>query len=151
MEVVANTKLRCPLCVPRGEDNEHWRKVKTLSVSTLYLHKIQTYKGYSVLVFDLGHQTKLSELSVDELSRFCNDLQIAQVAIENAVKCDHVNIASLGNEVDHLHWHIIPRFKNDGRWGKPIWMTSTSEMEIEYLSSEMYGQLHRKIQDQFTC
>jgi diadenosine tetraphosphate (Ap4A) HIT family hydrolase len=32
---------------------------------------------------------------------------------------DHMNVESLGNVMPHLHWHIFPRCKNDGRWGAP--------------------------------
>ena len=36
-------------------------------------------------------------------------------------KPDHMNVESLGNVSPHLHWHVIPRYKRDGRWGQPIW------------------------------
>jgi diadenosine tetraphosphate (Ap4A) HIT family hydrolase len=32
-----------------------------------------------------------------------------------------VNIASFGNVVPHLHWHIIPRFEGDPHYPNPIW------------------------------
>ena len=41
---------------------------------------------------------------------------------------DHVNVESLGNVVPHLHWHIIPRYVGDARWGMPIWTTRSSAM-----------------------
>ena len=34
----------------------------------------------------------------------------------------------LGNVVPHLHWHIIPRYRTDPRWGQPIWQTPLSLM-----------------------
>ena len=30
-------------------------------------------------------------------------------------------MASLGNVVPHLHWHVVPRYRADPRWGAPIW------------------------------
>jgi diadenosine tetraphosphate (Ap4A) HIT family hydrolase len=32
-----------------------------------------------------------------------------------------VNIASLGNAVPHLHWHVIARFEWDPAWPAPVW------------------------------
>jgi diadenosine tetraphosphate (Ap4A) HIT family hydrolase len=41
----------------------------------------------------------------------------AQRALLQPVK---INLASLGNQVPHLHWHVIPRFTNDGQYPLPI-------------------------------
>lgn len=35
-----------------------------------------------------------------------------------------VNLASLGNVVPHLHWHVIARFDWDARWPAPVWATA---------------------------
>jgi diadenosine tetraphosphate (Ap4A) HIT family hydrolase len=32
-----------------------------------------------------------------------------------------VNVASLGNVVPHLHWHIIPRYADDAHFPAPVW------------------------------
>ena len=45
----------------------------------------------------------------------------AVTAIVAVCKPDHMNVESLGNVMPHLHWHVIPRYKRDGRWGQPIW------------------------------
>jgi diadenosine tetraphosphate (Ap4A) HIT family hydrolase len=34
---------------------------------------------------------------------------------------DKINLASLGNVVPHLHWHVIPRFADDAHFPSPIW------------------------------
>ena len=34
---------------------------------------------------------------------------------------DKVNLASLGNMVPHLHWHVIPRWKNDPWFPDSVW------------------------------
>jgi diadenosine tetraphosphate (Ap4A) HIT family hydrolase len=135
----------CPFCLPRQDDNQFWLKVKSLSVSTLYLHRVQTYRGYSVLVYDLCHSTVPSQLSRDEWASFCNDLHVAQAAIEKATNPDHMNIAALGNQMAHLHWHIIPRYENDSRWGGPIWMNTEEEMEVQTLTDIEHRELAEAI------
>ena len=46
-----------------------------------------------------------------------------EAAIDNYafVNPDKINLASLGNMVPHLHWHVIPRFRDDRHFPEPIW------------------------------
>jgi len=93
----------------------------SLEVSTLYLARNQTYRGHCILILDLRHATRPDQLSAAEWGSFCVDLHRAETAVVRAVQPDHINIASLGNVMPHLHWHIIPRYRADPRWGAPIW------------------------------
>ena len=113
----------CPLCAPRPASNDHWDLVAVLSASSLYLAKNQTYRGQCQLVFDRRHAARLDQLTTEEYAAFSQDLFAAQHAVVRAVRPDHVNIESLGNVVPHLHWHVIPRYAGDARWGMPIWTT----------------------------
>jgi diadenosine tetraphosphate (Ap4A) HIT family hydrolase len=133
--------IECPFDGQRSESNEHWDRIATLSVSTLYLHKIQTYRGYSVLIFDPRHVTALTDLSERERIALMSDLCRAQESMRRVLKPDHFNVESLGNRVPHLHWHIIPRYKNDPRWGLPIWMTDESELPRTELAAADRGAL----------
>ena len=45
-----------------------------------------------------------------------------------ALRPDHINLESLGNVVPHLHFHVVPRFLGDARWGAPIWLTAVADM-----------------------
>jgi len=135
----------CPFCLPREDENEHWSKVRKLDVSTLYLHKIQGYKGYCLLVFDNRHAVRPSQLSRKEWSSFSNDLWRSQHAVEQVTEPDHMNVAALGNQMAHLHWHIIPRYKADPRWGGPIWTSTEEEMETFTLQENEFNSLLAKI------
>jgi diadenosine tetraphosphate (Ap4A) HIT family hydrolase len=77
--------------------------------------------GQCLLILDLRHATRPDQLSAAEWASFCADLHRAETAVVRAVRPDHINIVSLGNVVPHLHWHIIPRYRADPRWGGPIW------------------------------
>jgi hypothetical protein len=87
----------CPLCAPRPESNDHWDYIATLSASTLYLAKNQTYRGQCQLTFDLRHAARLDQLSSEEYALFSADLYLAQHAVARVVAADHVNVESLGN------------------------------------------------------
>ena len=118
----------CVLCAPRPESNDHWDFIETLSASSLYLAKNQTYRGQCQLVFDRRHAARLDQLTEDEYAAFVGDLYLAQHAVAAVLRPDHMNVESLGNVVPHLHWHIIPRYLGDARWGMPIWTTPLSAM-----------------------
>ena len=135
----------CPFCTPRPEENKFWSKVCSFSVLSLYLHKSQTYRGYALLIFDPRHATKPSDLTVEEWESFCSVLHVAQSAIEKVVLPAHMNVAALGNQICHLHWHIIPRYQDDPRWGAPIWTTHESEMQVVSLPQGAHQELVRDI------
>ena len=126
----------CPLCAPRPPSNDHWDLVETLSASSLYLSRNQTYRGQCQLIFDRRHAARLDQLTADEYGAFARDLFTAQNAVVRSVGPDHVNIESLGNVVPHLHWHIVPRYVGDARWGMPIWTTPLDAMPDHRLGHE---------------
>ncbi len=124
----------CALCAPRPATNAEWDFVARLAISSLYLAKNQTYRGQCLLIFDPRHAPRPDDLSREEWAALSEDLRVAAAAVVRAVRPDHVNVASLGNVVPHLHWHVIPRTVGDPRWGSPIWTTDTSEMRDTRLS-----------------
>jgi diadenosine tetraphosphate (Ap4A) HIT family hydrolase len=74
-----------------------------------------------------------------------DDIYLSEQAIMSEFKPDHINIASIGQLVPHLHWHIIPRYLDDPRWGGPIWTTSMDEMQKVYLAEDDYAKLVQRI------
>jgi diadenosine tetraphosphate (Ap4A) HIT family hydrolase len=102
----------------------------------------QQYRGHGVLVFDPRHVTRLDELTADEWQAYAADLKRVTAAVVAVCKPDHLNVESLGNVVPHLHWHVIPRYKNDGRWGAPIWAASLdAQPERRLADDERLGLL----------
>ena len=137
----------CPFDQPRPESNNFWDLVAPLSVSSLYLAKNQTYRGQCSLIFDLRHATRPEQLTAQEWGSFCADLHTAEGAVVRTVRPDHINVESLGNVVPHLHWHIIPRYRNDPRWGAPIWLTSLADIPDTRLDAVERADLMQKLRE----
>lgn len=131
---------------PKTNQNAVW--IAQLSISTLSLYRDQRFRGYCLLSFDDWDTTNFDALSSEEYQKFMLDLRTASKAIRVAVKPDHMNYELLGNMDPHLHWHIIPRYKNDPRWGYPIWEGRKTEWEV--LTDEEYKSLIEQIQSQLT-
>jgi diadenosine tetraphosphate (Ap4A) HIT family hydrolase len=137
----------CPFDSPRSQSNDHWDLIAPLTISSLYLSRNQTYRGHCLLVFDPRHAVRPDQLSSPEWTSFCNDLYTAQAAIMQTVRPDHLNVEILGNVVPHLHWHIVPRYRGDPRWGGPIWTTHVSEFPVTPLLADEQADLIQKLRD----
>ena len=132
----------CPLCWPRPEVSDAWYFIARLEVSSLYLSREnQAYRGAAMLIYDASHVTRLGELSSSAWSALAQDLYRVEVAQANALKPDHVNVGALGNIVPHLHWHLIPRYQDDPRWGAPIWTDHRDEVPRAELAESEYAEL----------
>lgn len=63
----------------------------------------------------------------------------AIAAIEEAMLRDlqpaKANVASLGNAVPHLHWHVIARFEWDSHFPAPVWAAAQREADAARLDA----------------
>jgi len=55
-----------------------------------------------------------------EIFRLLDIIEREMIEFFNPTK---INIASFGNYVPHLHWHIMARFENDSYFPEPMWGT----------------------------
>lgn len=67
------------------------------------------------------NETKLEILRV---------LDIVEKEMLEYFKPDKINIASFGNYVPHVHFHIQARFKNDSYFPEPTWGTKQREASL---------------------
>ncbi len=81
----------------------------------------QYYKGYSVLLIK-GHYRELTDLPVDVAQGVFSELLLAHQSAQNFWAPHKMNICSLGNVVDHLHWHLFPRYQDDPKLKNPPWL-----------------------------
>jgi diadenosine tetraphosphate (Ap4A) HIT family hydrolase len=51
---------------------------------------------------------------------------------------DKINIASFGNYLPHVHWHIMARFKEDSYFPEPMWGTKQREASLQLPSFENF-------------
>jgi len=44
-----------------------------------------------------------------------------EAALRECLNPDKINLASFGNVVPHVHWHVIPRWRDDRFFPEPVW------------------------------
>ena len=73
------------------------------------------------------HVAEMTDLSYGEREHLMTLVFAVEEAIRHVMHPDKVNIASLGNLVPHLHWHVIPRYKDDAFYPSTAWSQRVHE------------------------
>jgi diadenosine tetraphosphate (Ap4A) HIT family hydrolase len=67
------------------------------------------------------HATELFELTPGERQRLGDELARLAHALHEAFAARKINYALLGNQLPHVHWHVIPRLADDPAPASPVW------------------------------
>ncbi len=67
------------------------------------------------------HVSEMTDLSPGERNRLMTVVFAVEEVLRTAFAPDKINLASFGNVVPHLHWHVIPRWRDDRHFPQPIW------------------------------
>lgn len=78
------------------------------------------YPGFCRVIWR-QHIREMTDLAPADQQHLFSWLLRTEFAVREALSPDKINLASLGNQVPHLHWHVIPRFHDDAHFPAPIW------------------------------
>jgi diadenosine tetraphosphate (Ap4A) HIT family hydrolase len=67
------------------------------------------------------HVKEISDLSLEDRLLLNDAVWRVELALREVMAPTKVNVASLGNVVPHLHWHVIPRFADDTHFPNSVW------------------------------
>jgi diadenosine tetraphosphate (Ap4A) HIT family hydrolase len=107
--------MTCVFCLEDGGD-VLWRD-DTLRV---VLADEPDYPGFCRVIWN-AHVAEFSDLSAAARERVMTAVYAVEHAMRRVMQPAKVNLASLGNQVPHVHWHVIPRFSNDAHFPLPVW------------------------------
>lgn len=78
------------------------------------------FPGFCRVVWQ-AHVREMSDLPAADRRHLLEVVTATEAAVRSVVAPDKINLASLGNVVPHLHWHVIPRWTDDSHFPAPIW------------------------------
>jgi diadenosine tetraphosphate (Ap4A) HIT family hydrolase len=67
------------------------------------------------------HVREMTDLAPGERDRFMAVLLAVEMHVRQCLEPEKMNLASLGNQTPHLHWHVIPRWRDDRYFPAPVW------------------------------
>lgn len=123
MSAVAVSTKACELCSTPGGHvvwrGEGWRAIRAADAS---------FPAFYRLICD-RHVAEFTDLSPAERARCMERVAAVEQALRQALRPTKINIATLGNVVPHLHWHVIARFDWDSHFPQPVWGTAQRVVE----------------------
>ncbi|MBS4096474.1 MAG: HIT family protein [Sulfuricella sp.] len=107
--------MSCELCENDGGE-VLWKN----ELCRLVLVNDPDYPGFCRVILQ-RHVAEMTDLGPMGRKHFMAVVLAAEQAVREVMRPDKINLASLGNVVPHLHWHVIPRFREDRHFPNPIW------------------------------
>jgi diadenosine tetraphosphate (Ap4A) HIT family hydrolase len=108
----------CVACEGAWPSPDHW--IADGAISSAYLFDDQFFPGWTVLVLK-RHVTELFHLSTEERHRVIDDVSAVAEALMAVFHPVKMNYELLGNQLPHMHWHVIPRLADDPAPRDPVW------------------------------
>jgi diadenosine tetraphosphate (Ap4A) HIT family hydrolase len=130
----------CGYCVGGEPLAKFGIKICDLEASQLVLFKEQSHPGRVIVAYK-DHISEMVDISNEDRNAYFADVNRVAKAIHKAFSPDKVNYGAYGDGGCHLHFHLVPKYKDDFEWGTPFAMNPGKT----YLSEEEYTAMIEKI------
>lgn len=130
----------CAYCDEGKLLDEFGIKIMELPASKVYLFREQTHKG-RVIVAHKDHVGELVDLTEDDRNAYMADVVRVAAALHKAFRPDKVNYGAYGDTGHHLHFHLVPKYRDEAEWGGVFDMNPGAVT----LSDQEYADLHAQI------
>lgn len=126
----------CSYCAEGALVEKFAIKICELPATKVYLFKEQSHKGRCIVASKF-HVSEMIELSEEERNAFFADVTKVAQAIHATFHPDKVNYGAYGDTGHHLHFHLVPKYKEEYEWGG----TFAMDPKQCTLSDEEYNEL----------
>ena len=110
------TETQCPLCqVPLPSElvrSDQWVIIDANE---------PMFPGFTRVVW-IEHVREMTDLSTRQRQDLMEVVFEVEQIIRTKLAPHKVNLASLGNQAPHVHWHVIPRWTDDVAYPGPVWV-----------------------------
>jgi diadenosine tetraphosphate (Ap4A) HIT family hydrolase len=101
-------------------------------------------EGHCTIVLK-KHKESISEVDSDEYNSVCELIIKISKALENKYDCNKTYLLSIGDQVEHVHFHLIPKHKDKCSMGQYCFIKlfeaegkrNTAPSELQKLAGEI--------------
>ena len=108
----------CKACQGSWPKEDHF--IADFGLSKAYLYEDQFFPGWTVVVFK-RHATELFHLAPTERIQLMEEVSHIAKILTQVHEAKKINYELLGNQLPHIHWHVIPRLASDPAPLEPVW------------------------------
>ena len=98
------------------------------------------YPGFTRVILN-RHAREMTDLAPAERDALMAVVYAVESVVRETMRPDKMNLASLGNMTPHVHWHVIPRFRDDRHFPTPVWAAPQREGAVPAERSERAAAL----------
>ncbi|MEA1880613.1 MAG: HIT family protein [Campylobacterota bacterium] len=99
-------------------------------------------------IFTKKNYKEMSEVPQNVKLEIYMLLDIIELEMLHYFQPTKINIASFGNYVPHVHWHIMARFKTDSYYPEPMWGKKQRESQLSLAPMTLfYNNIVEKIEN----
>lgn len=126
--------MTCELCATEG-GIVLWKDQRCRVVQTAE----PGYPGFCRVIWN-AHVREMTDLDDADRSHCMNVVFAVERALRKTLDPVKINLATLGNMVAHVHWHVIPRFADDPHFPQPVWGSRQRDGLTERLGMDLLKQ-----------
>ncbi|WP_300756009.1 HIT family protein [Janthinobacterium sp.] len=127
--------MSCDLCTllegyanKQGLETLLWRSDRLAVVAV----DDAAYPGFCRVIWN-KHVKEMTDLTPGERNYVMEVVWQVELAVREVMQPEKVNVASFGNMTPHVHWHVIPRYRDDAHFPHPSWAVVQRETPAEVL------------------
>ena len=115
-------------------------KICELDTCKVYLFKEQSHPGRVILAHK-KHVGDMTELTPEERAAYFEDIAKVSAALQKVFNPQKINYGAYGDTGHHLHFHLVPKYKDEFEWGGVFLMNP----DRKYLTDAEYSEMIEKI------
>lgn len=108
--------MDCPICAAQNEEI----LLQTPNLRVIAVHNEANAPAFCRVIWQ-HHVAEMTDLQPAERAELMDVVYKVEAAMRQVLQPEKINLASFGNVVPHLHWHVIARFQDDACFPAPIW------------------------------
>ena len=93
-----------------------------------------------VKIFTQRAVKEFSQCSTEEKQEIFRVIDVVEKSMLEYFNADKINIASFGNMLPHVHWHVMARFETDSHFPEPMWGAKQREAKLDLPDVERFFQ-----------
>ena len=132
----------CSYCAEGALLDAFGIKIGELPLSKVILFKEQSHRG-RVIVACKRHVDDITQLSREDRVQYLEDVNHVAEILHEVFHPDKINFGAYGDTMHHLHFHLVPKYKDGYEWGG-VFAMNPHEKE---LSQPEYEELIRLIRE----